>query len=249
MLFVIFVWAAIKKMIVSTSQKHSLYTLAKCLGINMIKQQYGLNDFEITEREPCFKGFFKLDRFHFRHKRFDGSWSRSVGREIFVRGDATCVLPYDPVERSVVLVEQFRIGAVPLSNEAMVEKTSPWLIELVAGINEEGEKPEDVARRESVEEANLTLGELVPICQYLASPGGTNEKVHLFCAQVDSRNAGGVFGLAEEDEDIRVHVVSFDAAMLMIESGQINNAAAIIALQWLALNRERIEQAWLKTAE
>jgi ADP-ribose pyrophosphatase len=211
----------------------------------MIQQEYGQEDFEITAREPCFKGFFKLDRFHFRHKRFDGSWSRSVGREIFIRGDATCVLPYDPVENSVVLVEQFRIGAVPLERDLGDAGVSPWLIELVAGINEEGENPEDVARRESVEEANLELGELMPICHYLASPGGSTEKVHLYCARVDSREAGGVFGLAEEDEDIRVHVVSFEDAMLMIESGQINNAAAIIALQWLALNRCRVEQAWL----
>jgi len=211
----------------------------------MIQQQYGQEDFEIIEREPCFKGFFKLDRFHFKHKRFDGSWSRAVGREIFIRGDATCVLPYDSVRNCVVLVEQFRIGAVPLEHEGVESEVSPWLIELVAGINEKGEDPEDVARREAVEEANLELGELLPICNYLASPGGTTEKVYLYCAQVDSREVGGVFGLAEEDEDIRVHVVPFDDAMLMIESGQINNAAAIIALQWLALNRSRVEQAWL----
>jgi ADP-ribose pyrophosphatase len=211
----------------------------------MIKQQFGREDFEITERESCFEGFFKLDRFHFKHKRFDGSWSRTVGREIFIRGDATCVLPYDPVESCVVLVEQFRVGAVPLEPKDKGVTASPWLIELVAGINEEGENPEDVARREAVEEANLELGELLPICKYLASPGGTTEAVHLYCAHVDSREVGGIFGLAEEDEDIRVHVVSFDDAMLMIESGQINNAAAIIAIQWLALNRSRVDLAWL----
>jgi ADP-ribose pyrophosphatase len=220
--------------------------LFRCTEISMIKQQYGQNDFEITEREPCFEGFFKLDRFHFKHKRFDGSWSRSVGREIFIRGDATCVLPYDPVESTVVLVEQFRVGAVSLGPEPLeTAEASPWLIELVAGINEAGENPEDVARREAVEEANLELGELMPICQYLASPGGSTENVHLYCASVDSREVGGVFGLAEEDEDIRAHVVSFNDAMLMVESGQINNAAAIIALQWLALNRERVDRAWL----
>ena len=222
-----------------------LYSINRCQKISMIVQQYGQQDFEITEQESCFKGFFKLDRFHFKHKRFDGSWSRSVDREIFIRGDATCVLPYDPVECCVVLVEQFRIGAVPLECGAVESEASPWLIELVAGINETGENPEDVARREAVEEADLELGELMPICRYLASPGGSTEKVHLYCAHVDSLGVGGVFGLAEEDEDIRVHVVPFDDAMLMIESGQINNAAAIIALQWLALNRSRVDQAWL----
>lgn len=215
----------------------------------MIHQQYDQEDYVITKREPCFKGFFKLDKFHFKHKRFDGSWSRSVEREIFIRGDATCVLPYDPVESCVVLVEQFRIGAVPMQTGEREGSESPWLIELVAGINEDGENPEDVARREAVEEANLELGELLPVCNYLASPGGTNETVRLYCAQVDSREVGGVFGLAEEDEDIRVHVVSFDDALQMVESGKINNAAAIIALQWLALNRKRVDQAWLSPAK
>jgi len=214
----------------------------------MIKQKFGQDDFELLERESCFKGFFKLDRFHFKHKRFDGSWSRNVGREIFVRGNATCVLPYDPVESRVVLLEQFRAGAIPFKGDAdenTENKQNPWLIELVAGINEPGERPEDVARREAIEEADLKLDELVHICDYLASPGGSTEKIHLYCAQVDSRDVGGVFGLDEEDEDIKVHVVSVDDALAMLASGQINNAAAIISLQWLALNRAKIDQEWL----
>ena len=179
-----------------------------------------------------------------------------MSREIFVRGNATCVLPYDPVESRVVLLEQFRVGTVAFEDAELEVKAlekepaqSPWLIELVAGINEQGEQPEEVARREAVEEADLELGELVHICDYLVSPGGSTEKVHLYCAQVDSRNVGGVFGLEEEDEDIRVHVVTFDDAMLMMESGQINNAAAIISLQWLALNRNKIDENWLDKAK
>ena len=218
----------------------------------MIKQQFGQDDFELIERESCFKGFFKLDRFHFKHKRFDGSWSRNVGREIFVRGNATCVLPYDPVESRVVLLEQFRAGAISLedseekaADENIEIKQNPWLIELVAGINEQGECPEEVARREAIEEADLELGELIHIFDYLASPGGSTEKIHLYCAQVDSRDVGGVFGLDEEDEDIKVHVVSVDDALAMLASGQVNNAAAIISLQWLALNRAKIDQGWL----
>jgi len=203
-----------------------------------IRQQYNKSDFELIERESCFKGFFSLDRFHFKFKRFDGAWSRLISREIFVRGDATCVLPYDPVEGRVVLVEQFRIGA-------LLEDQTPWLIELVAGINEKGERPEDVARREAKEEANLDLGVMKKICEFLVSAGGTTEKVYLYCAQVDSTKAGGVFGLLEEDEDIKVHSLKLEDALAMLESGEINNSAAIIALQWLALNRNKIDKLWL----
>ena len=203
-----------------------------------IKPQFGHDDFELIERESCYQGFFKLERFHFRHRRFDGSWSRKVAREIFVRGNATCVLPYDPVEDSVVLLEQFRVASI-------LEDQSPWLIELIAGINEDGERPEDVARRESKEEADIEIGEMRKICEYLVSPGGTTEKVALYCARVNSQGVGGIFGLEEEDEDIKVHVVRLEEALAMVTSGRINNAAAIIALQWLAMNKTTIDAEWL----
>lgn len=202
-----------------------------------IVQQFGSRDFVLSQRESCYDGFFKLDRYHFRHKRFNGAWSREIQREIFIRGNATCVLPYDPVEGRVVLLEQFRIGAVN-------EDQSPWLIELVAGINEKGEEPEEVARRESIEEADLTLGEMEKICEFLVSPGGTTEKVFLFCAQVNSKGVSGMHGLESEDEDIKVHTVSVEVAMKMVDTGKINNASAIIALQWLALNRARLDSKW-----
>lgn len=203
----------------------------------IIETQYDKNDCRLIQRESCYQGFFQLERFHFEHRCFDGRWSREVCREVFVRGNATCVLPYDPIAGTVVLLEQFRIGAI-------LEDQSPWLIELVAGINDKDELPEQVARREAIEEADLELGEMIRICEYLVSPGGTTEKVHLYCARVDSRNIGGVHGLPEEDEDIKVHVVALEGALAMLASGQINNAAAIIALQWLAMNRDRLDQEW-----
>ena len=207
--------------------------------MTVIKQQYGRQNFELVERESCFKGFFSLERFHFKHQCFKGGWSRVIRREVFVRGTATCVLPYDPVAGTVVLLEQFRVGAV------LEENQSPWLIELVAGINDKDELPEEVGRREALEEAGLDLKQMWRICDYLASPGGSTEKIYLYCAQVDSQGIGGVYGLIEEDEDIRVHVVTLEAALTMVELGQINNAAAIIALQWLALNRAKVDKAWL----
>ena len=203
-----------------------------------IQQQFDQQDCELIARESCFKGFFKVDRFDLRHKLFAGGWSPVMQREIFIRADATCVLPYDPVEGTVVLVEQFRAPVIG-------QKQSPWLIELVAGMNEEGERPEDVASREAKEEADLELEILEPIMDYLVSPGGSSEKVYLYCAKVDSKGVGGLHGLEHEHEDIKVHVVSVDAAMAMLASGQINNAAAIISLQWLALNKEKMDSKWL----
>ena len=192
---------------------------------------------EIVEREACFRGFYALDRLHLRHEQFRGGMGPLISRELFVRHDAVCVLPYDPQLDRVVLIEQFRVGALDKS-------AHPWLLELVAGLIDKAESPEQVARREAEEEAGLTLGELWPVTAYYPSPGGSDERVHLFVGRCDSRGAGGIHGLAEEGEDIRVLVLGVDEALAALAEGRIDNAASIIALQWLALNRERVRQAW-----
>ena len=191
----------------------------------------GPDDVEIVEREQCFSGFYRLDRLQLRHRLFSGAMGRQLERELFVRHDAVCVLPYDPRRDEVVLIEQFRVGAVG-------KVANPWLIELVAGLIDKDEQPEEVARREAIEEAGLEVGELWPVTTYFPSPGGSTERVHLYS------NAGGVFGLDEEGEDIRVHVWSLQQALQAVRDGGIDNAASIIALQWLALNRDEIRGAW-----
>jgi ADP-ribose pyrophosphatase len=208
----------------------------------MIKKSFGQKDFEVLQQDVCFQGFFKLIKYHFRHRRFDGSWSNDVAREIFVRGNATCVLPYDPKTESVVLIEQFRAGG-------LLHTESPWMFELIAGINEEGESPLDVAKREAQEEANAELLELRHIQDFFPSPGGSTERISLFCAKVDSSELGGVYGLPEEDEDIMVHVLSLAEALKCLSMGQIDNSPAIIALQWLRLNKDELDAAWGANAE
>lgn len=158
-------------------------------------------------------------------------------RELFVRGPAVVMLPYDPVRDQVVCVEQFRIGALDMPY-------SPWLLELVAGIVEEGELPEEVARREAHEEAGLDVNELEFVCRYQVSPGGNTEEILLFCGCVDASRAGGLHGLDTEHEDIRVHVLDFDAAQAALQAGEVRNAAGIIGLQWLALNRDDLRRRW-----
>tara|TARA_R110002074_G_scaffold166255_3_gene326662 strand:+ start:603 stop:1226 length:624 start_codon:yes stop_codon:yes gene_type:complete len=195
--------------------------------------QFKASDVTIEKRETVFEGFFRMDKLWLTHPRFDGRSMPQFTRELFIRGDATCVLPYDPSRDEIVLLEQFRLGALGRDQ-------SPWLLELVAGMNEEGETNEDVAQREGQEEAGLSFSKLEKICEYLVSPGGTTEMIHLYYGRVNTESAGGLFGLEHEHEDIRAHVVSVDEAIAMVSDGRINNAAAIIAIQWLQLNRPRL---------
>ena len=192
---------------------------------------------ELLEKSESYSGFFRINGYRLRHRLFAGGWSGAIEREVFERGHAVGVLPYDPVADSVVLIEQFRIGA-------LVAGMSPWLIEVVAGIAEEGEAPEEVARRETQEEAGLEIQALMPMCRYLVSPGGSSESVRLYCGRVDSRGAGGIHGLAEEHEDIRVDRLPYGDAMRLLEEGRVTNSVSLIALQWLALHRDRVRAAW-----
>ncbi len=193
--------------------------------------------FEILDRSTGYAGFFRLMRYRLRHRLFKGGWSPVLTRELFERGHAAAVLPYDPDSDQVVLTEQFRIGAMEVPN-------GPWLLEIVAGIIEPGETPEDVVRREAIEEIGCPVADLIPICEYLVSPGGTSERISLYCGRVDASGAGGIHGLAEEGEDIRVEVMSADEAIARMQDGAIVAAAPIIALQWLMLNRESMRSRW-----
>jgi len=197
----------------------------------MIKDpQFTRLDVEIIRSEELYRSFFRAEKIFLRHKLFDGGWSKTIGRELFVRGEAVAVVLYDPENDLIGLVEQFRIGALN-------ESYGPWCYEVVAGMLEAGEAPEDVARRELLEEANITPYRLEYICQYLSSPGGCDEKLHLYCGLCDLSQAGGVYGLPEEGEDIRVHVLAADEVFASLYGGRFNNAAALICLQWLQFNR------------
>lgn len=197
------------------------------------------NDVEIIARETLYNGFFSLRRYRFRHRLFNGEMSGEVTREIFERGHAAVLLPYDLLRDEVVLIEQIRIPAYDTSE-------TPWLLELVAGMIEEGESVEDVARREAVEEAGLQVGRVKEFMSYLASPGGTSERLSLMVGEVDATQAKGIHGLVDENEDIRVHVVSREQAYQWVEEGKIDNAASVIALQWLQLHYEKLRTEWKK---
>lgn len=199
----------------------------------MIAQQFSQADCELAAREPLYSGFFRLERFRVRHRLFAGGWTETFAREVFVRHEAAVALLYDPPRERVVMIEQFRAPAIG-------KVANPWLLELVAGLIDKDESPEEVARREAQEEAGCTVGALLPIARYLPSPGGSDEFVHLFLGIVDSEGLGGIHGLPDEHEDIRVHLVPLAGARDMLDAGRINNAATLIALQWLLLNHGRL---------
>lgn len=199
--------------------------------------KFNSNDVVIERIEPLYNGFFNMVRYEFRHKLFAGGWSGLVRREIFERGHAVAVLPYDPVTKEFVLVEQVRIGALPTAS-------SPWLIEVIAGIIDDGETQQEVVLREAYEEAGIHLSGVHKALSYLSSPGGTTERLHIFMAKTDATLAAGIHGLDTESEDIMVHRVAEEQARQWLEQGVIDNAAAIIALQWFFLNKASLLSLW-----
>ncbi|SDG64698.1 ADP-ribose pyrophosphatase [Vibrio xiamenensis] len=201
-------------------------------------EKFTSQDVEIISKETVFSGFFKMVKYRFKHKLFAGGWSQEVERELFVRGHAAALLPYDAVRDQVVIIEQIRIGAL--------EHRNPWQMEIVAGIIDTQESPEQVVRREAMEEAGIQVGQVENITSYYPSSGGCSEQLDVFVGEVDASLASGIHGLDYEGEDIRVHVVSREQAYQWVLDGTFENGASIIALQWLQLNYERLRTQWLK---
>jgi ADP-ribose pyrophosphatase len=192
---------------------------------------------QIIAKDNAYSGYFRIDRYRVKHRLFDGGTSPEIRRELFDRGHAVAVVLYDPARDAVILIDQFRIGALAAGH-------SPWVTEIVAGIIDPNETPVEVARRETLEETGCVVDELMQIYDYLVSPGCSNETVKLFCGRVDSSKAGGIFGLKDEGEDIRVRAVPLDDALQSLAAGQFNTSLGIIGLQWLALNRDKLRARW-----
>jgi ADP-ribose pyrophosphatase len=199
--------------------------------------QYDKSDLNVLALETKYNGFFKLNEYQINHKLFSGEQSKAFTREVFERGDAVVVVLYDEKKDKLLLLEQFRAGAIRSSK-------TPWMLEFIAGMFDENETAIDVAIRETHEEANIkiTAESLSPIMKYLSSPGGMSECIHLYLAKFDSNDVvlGSIFGLEEENEDILLHLVSRSEALALLAQGKISNAATIIGLQWLALNYQNL---------
>ncbi|WP_306331678.1 ADP-ribose diphosphatase [Vibrio injensis] len=204
--------------------------------IDKEKDQFGLDDLQIVSKQTLFQGFFRMVKYQFKHRLFQGGWSGIIEREMFERGHAAALLAYDPQRDEVVIIEQIRVGAL--------EHQQPWQKEIIAGMIEVGEEAQEVVRREALEEAGISVGRLEKITSYYPSSGGCSEKLDVYIGEVDTTQAGGVHGLDSEGEDIKVHVLSRQQAYQWIKDGQIENGASIIALQWLELHHQQLQSQW-----
>lgn len=192
---------------------------------------------ELIERTVAFQGYFRIARYLFRHSLYQGGRSGEVKREVFERGQAAAVLPYDPVRDEVVLIRQFRAGTFAAGRH-------PWDWEIVAGVIEEGETPADVARREAIEEAGVRILDLVPMNSVVLSPGACSETCSSFLGRIDATGVGGIHGLEAENENILVKAMPFAEARALLDRDEVDNAVGVMALQWLALHRDEVRNRW-----
>lgn len=199
--------------------------------------RFGASDVRILRDDAVFEGYFAVARRTFQHRAFGGGWAEPVTREVFERGNAVGVLPYEAETDSLILIEQFRAGALR-------DAASPWMLELVAGIIEDGEDDADVLHREAAEEAGCRLADVLPIASFYPSAGACSEHVRLYCGRALDASVGEVRGLDEEGEDILVHRLAVDEALELLAQNRINNGHTLVALQWFALHRERLRQRW-----
>ncbi|OXX27821.1 ADP-ribose diphosphatase [Vibrio sp. V08_P9A1T1] len=202
-------------------------------------KQYNIftpQDVDVISKETLFQGFFRMVKYRFKHKLFEGGWSEVIEREMFERGHAAAMLPYDPARDEVVIIEQIRVGAL--------EHAHPWQLEIVAGVIDPDETSEQVIRREAMEEAGIEVNRIEKISSYYPSSGGCSELLDVFVGEIDATQAKGVHGLDYEGEDIKVHVMSREEAYRLVKNGQIENGASIIALQWLELNYQQLQLQW-----
>ncbi len=194
-------------------------------------------EIEVLDRQVTHDGFFRMVTYRVRHSLFSGGWSPVQQREIFERGHAAAIVLYDDRRDAVVMIEQFRLAAA-------IAGMHPWLLEIVAGIIEEGEDAEEVVRREALEEAGCSVQEIERVGRFLTSQGGSSETLTLFCGRIDSSGIDGLHGRAEEGEDIRAMALPWATAERMLIAGEISNFTCLSGLQWLALNRDRLRSVW-----
>jgi ADP-ribose pyrophosphatase len=195
-------------------------------------------DVNLVDARVAYKGFFEVNVFRLRFRRFCGEWSDTITREMFERGKSVAVIPYDPVRDEVILIRQFLPGAWAAGRPC-------FPLQIIAGTIGEDETPEQVAVREAEEEAGCAINTVDKAASFLPSPGGSSELIHVFVARADALLAGGIHGLAVEHEDIRVEVYSSDEAIRMLDAGEIEAGPAVVGLLWFARMRDQLRKAWL----
>ena len=187
------------------------------------------SNFKVTNKKNLYDGFFKMNEISLKYKKYDGSWSNEIKRELFGGAQVSAVLPYDPIKKKIVLIQQFRPGTIS-------KNTNNYLNEIVAGIIDPGESPEIAAKRECLEETGYKIKKLTPIQGYFPAPGSSESFYHLFLGEVDSKNGKKIMGLYKENEDILVKSFDINQVKKMMQEGKFVNGLTLIAIQWFFLN-------------
>ncbi len=185
--------------------------------------------YKILNKENLYSGFFSMNKFEFIHQKHDGSWTNKIEREIFSGAHVSTVLPYDPIKREIILIKQFRAGVISRYDD-------DYLYEIVAGIIDVGEKPEDAAKRECLEETGCEVKTLTNIQSYFPAPGSSESFYHLFLGEINSFNGEKIMGLENENEDILVKAYKVDDVRKMLQNKKIKNGLTLVALQWFFLD-------------
>jgi len=156
------------------------------------------------------------------------------------RGDSAAVLPYDPFTDTVALIRQFLPGA-------QFNNLPNRPLQIIAGGVGWNEFDQEVARREALEEAGITLNRLAHAHYFLPSPGASTERIATFIGEAGLAPEihGSIHGLAEEHEDIRVELFTADEAIQLLDEGQIEAGPAVVALSWFARHRQALRSQWL----
>ncbi len=185
--------------------------------------------FKIINKKNIYSGFFKMNEVTLKYKKYDGSWSNIVKRELFGGAQVSAVLPYDPIKKKIILIQQFRPGTIS-------KNIHNYLDEIVAGIIDSGENAETTARRECLEETGCAIKKLIPVQGYFPAPGSSESFYHLFVGEIDSFDGERIMGLKTENEDILVKSYNILEVKQKVKNGEIINGLTLIALQWFFLN-------------
>lgn len=188
---------------------------------------YNKNDFEIKSREFLYQGFIRVEKISLRHQLFNQKeYSALIQRELIHRKEAAGVLIYNDQQQRFALIEQFRIGAID-------DEVSPWQLEIIAGVLDGDETPESCIRRESLEESGCEIEDLEYLYSFYPSAGACDEIFHLYVAQAELPEHGGIFGMPDEGENIQLHILNYQDLPALFLSQRLRNAPVIMALQWL----------------
>ena len=185
-------------------------------------------DYKIINKKELYSGFFSLNKYEFIHKKHDGNWTETIQREVFSGAHVSTLLPYDPVKKEIVLIQQFRAGVISRYDD-------DYLYEIVAGMVDENEVPEETAKRECFEETGCKVNTISPILGYFPAPGSSESFYHLYLGEINTFDGERIMGLENENEDILVKSFKVEKVREMLKDNIIKNGVTLIALQWFFL--------------